>query len=129
MTSRYLLKQELLNLFDKKVIPKDIGEGGTIGVTEVCNYSLIIEEKKIARVHEDILTANFTTVAAECDNGKIWILELTADNLSRLLLDEDFYDSHCDKRSNPYTLSGRFCLYYDLNYSYWTENVYDEAFF
>jgi hypothetical protein len=128
MTSRYFEKNELRTLFEKNITPQDIKEGHVIGVSEVCKCSLIIEEKKIEGVHEDVLRQNYQNILTEFEKGRLWILELAADNISRLLLDEDFFNAYCDKKTNPYELSERFSLFYDMNYSYWTENVYEEAF-
>lgn len=128
MTSRFLTNDELETLFNKNILPNDIQPGYVVGVSEACILSLLIEKNKIENVDEKSLKAKYHNVLTESENGRIWIIELNSENLSRLLLDEEFYNSYCDRKDNPYDLSKRFSLYYDSSYSYWTENVYAEAF-
>lgn len=128
MTDRFFLNEELSALYSKNIVPQDIESGHVIGVSEVCSLSHIIEIDKITGVHEKVLKANFANVHNECEKGRVWILDLNAENLSRLLLDEEFYEFYCDKKDNPYILSRRISLYYDSSYSYWSDNVYTEAF-
>lgn len=129
MTTRYLFKNELSKFFDKDILPTDIEKDQVIGVTEVSSYSLIIEEEKIASVPESLLSGRHQNVLKENNNnGRIWILDLNAQNLSRLLLNEDFYCDYCDKKTNPLELCKRISLYYDDSYSFWSDNVYIEAF-
>ncbi|MEP7317093.1 MAG: hypothetical protein ABI921_00070 [Panacibacter sp.] len=128
MTCRYIEPQELKRLFDKKILSDDIRLKYTVGVSEVCDLSLLIESKKIDGIHEDTLRENFSNITNEVENGLIWVLELDANNLYRMLSDDGFYEDFCDKKENPYKLSKRISLSYDNSYSYWTENVYIEAF-
>lgn len=128
ITCRYLNKIELSTLYEKNILPKDVANNNIVGVSEICNFSLIIEDKKIEGISQQELEANCVNISKEVERGRVWILELTSDGLSRLLLDDDFYEMYCDKKGNPYTLSQRISLHYDDSYSFWTENVYIEAF-
>ncbi len=128
MTSRYLTKTEFIHLFDKGNLPDDIKDGQAIGVSEPTAFSLLIESKKIQGVNDQTLFENYSNVHSTIAKGDIWILELSSDNLARLLLNSGFVEDFCDKKDNPYDLSRRVSLFYDGDYSYWTENVYFEAF-
>jgi len=128
MNCRYFPRHELDRLFSRNILSDDIENEYVVGVSEVCDFSSIVESKKIEGIHENTLKASYANVKNKVDQGNIWILELTSDNLSRLLLEDDFYETYCDKKGNPYTLVQRISLHFDSSYSYWTENVYAEAF-
>jgi len=128
MENRFVRSQELHKLFEKNIIANDILSKDIIGVSEVCDCSHFIENKKIEGVAESELEQNFKNLDAAIREGFLWVIELTSFHMSNVLLDEDFYNEFCDKKGNPYMLAKRMALYFDSSLSYWTENIYSEAF-
>jgi hypothetical protein len=128
MDCRYFTPNELLSLFERKTLPGEIENGHVVGVTEVSNLSMIIEDRKIRNIPDSEILSKLNNVHSVIQEGQIWLLNLEAENISRVLLDDAFFTSFCDKKLNPHELTKRIALYYDINYSYWTDNVYLEAF-
>ncbi len=128
MHSRYFSQKELEKLFERNTMPTDISIEEVIGVSEPCSISLVVEQNKVNKISQEDTFANYQNIATQISEGSIWIVELNAFSIGRLLLEDDFFEDHCDKHENPYVLSSRMTLYFDSSYSYWSENVYLEAF-
>jgi hypothetical protein len=126
--NRFFTLNELRDLFENNVMPNDIRIDNTIGVNEVSDCAYLIEDNKIRGLTENSLLERFRNVQESIANGKIWMVELEAHQLANVLVDDDFFGEFCNHRGNPYSLTKRIALFFHTNYSYWTENVYFEAF-
>lgn len=128
MITRFLNPKELQLVFDKNEIPKDLLSSTVVGVFETADCAMLIENCKLGnRLHSD-LNQGYSNLQSLHDRGLAWMIQLEAEKLSQLLTDEDFFSEHCGKAGNPYELSKRMALYVTENYTYWTDNVYTEAF-
>ena len=111
----------------KDYLPADILTTNVVGVTETASCAMIIEHSKIDGLNKHTLQEKLNNIGRACDKGLLWIIELDANNLSHALLDEDFFFDYCDKTTNPLELSKRITLFNHPS-SYWTEEVYIQAF-
>lgn len=102
---------------------------GMINVSESSALSLIIEIDKISYASQEEMLQKFNNVSRCINTGEVWIIELDAYRLSQFLNEEELFETYCNQKLNPLTLSKRIALYPDSIHSYWSPNVYMEAFF
>ena len=120
------MRHEFESIFDRNVVPKDLNNM-LVGVSDVSEFSLIVEDRKIASQSTQAMMIGFENVMKSIENSKTWIIELEGYKLSKVMLNEDFFNEFCNKASNPNTLTKRCALFMD-DCSYWTDNVYFDAF-
>ena len=128
ISNRFLTYSELCKLFDQAYLSSDIENGSIVAVSESTSLSLLIDGNKKEGLSEEDLITNLSNIHQTTTAGTVWWLDLTSENLARQLLNIEFVEEYCNKQSNPYDLSKRISLFFDQTYSYWTENVYSEAF-
>lgn len=127
-TTRFLSVKELKLVFDRNELPEDLEKQGVVGVFETAECARIIENFKIENKLLSEMHASLSNVEKMHEEGKGWLIDLEAHKISELLLEESFVAAYCSKAGNPYDLSKRISLFIKEDITYWTENVYSEAF-